>query len=445
MPYTLRASTLIPVLTSSLLCAFSFASSAKAQTNSSTTVLMPEDGGPLPRANMPVGGVDDGMSRQGQSHRASPNSLAPKSNTLGAPKPAPQTDKPVATKPQTPAEASPLDGLEYRWGGFLRMVGEVVENDEQFAHIGRNDGFRVATARFELRAKLKELSAVMSLEAAAGERNDFNDPNQEFRVMPRDLFLSYDLGALAELTAGRFKAPYDLGFIESSAGRTFIEAPLSTRGVAPTQGQEVLGFSPGRQLGLMLHRERIGLSKDGFDLGYALALTNGRTFTQMLNDNDRPAAYARFSMHYAQALSINLAGFIDARTVGELPNLFDEEVMGAEGSFSARFMHMKFQGQFVVSNTQFDTSGRPDVLSYGLHGHWSYTRWGFELAYRFSMLEPNADDLDDADMRMEHTIGLNYRSEDLPLVLMLNGTLAEEQSGRQVDNNRLSLMAQFSF
>jgi hypothetical protein len=43
----------------------------------------------------------------------------------------------------------------------------------------------------------------------------------------------------------------------------------------------------------------------------------------------------------------------------------------------------------------------------------------------------------------EHTIGLTYYFDDIPLRLTANGTLAFEQ--RAVNNHRVAMMAQFIF
>ncbi len=341
-------------------------------------------------------------------------------------------------------------GLKLSWEGYIRVIAEVIENDSKSTFIGRNDGFRLANARLGTRVSYEDLYAYLSIEAAVGEAETFNDPNEEFTVRPRDAIIRYDFSDFAGVQVGRFKAPYDLGTLESpsdlSGGATmFIEAPLESRGVLPTQGNEVLGMSQDRELGLMISKGKIGITEHAFDLGYALALTNGRTFNKALNDNDRPAGFARLSFYWGEWASLNVGGFTDSRTVGELPNLFDENVLGAEVSMVVAFFGLRLEGQLLVQNTKFETSERPDVTAFGAHGQFDYALWDFRFGYRFAWYEPNNKDLDDADQVMEHSLALQYVVPKLPLKFAIEGTIALEQAGRRVDNNRITLLSQFTF
>jgi hypothetical protein len=336
-------------------------------------------------------------------------------------------------------------GIELAWDGFLRVIAEVIENDPRSTFIGRNDGFKLGQVRLGTRVLYEDLSAYISIEAAVGDRESFNDPNQEFTVRPRDAYMRYDFSKYAGVQLGRFKTPYDLGQLESEASRIFIDAPVESRGVLPTQGNELEGLLQDRQLGVMISKDRIGLTDGGFDIGYALALTNGRTFNLALNDNDRPAGFARIMLYYGEYIALNLAGFTDGRTVGELPNLFDEEILGGEISLSATFYGLHLEGQFLVQNKKFDTTDRPDVLSYGAHGQFDYELWGFRFGYRFAWYEPNTADLDGADQIQEHTVALAYTVPIFPVRVALAGTVALEQEGRRVENNRIALLTQFKF
>ncbi|MEQ8567166.1 MAG: porin [Deltaproteobacteria bacterium] len=335
-------------------------------------------------------------------------------------------------------------GMALRWNGYLRAVTEFIENDPRSTFIGRNDGFKLINARLGVRASKGNFFSYVSFDAAAGERERFNDPNVRFGMRLRDAYLAYDLSQYADIFAGRFKTPYDLASLKATGALTFIDRPVYSRGVLPGTGFEVEGMQQGRQLGVMVGKTRIGLSEDGFDIGYALALTNGNTGGLALNDNDRPALFGRVSAHYGDLVSLNVGGFTDARTVGELPDLFDEDVSGTEVSAHANVFGFELEAQLLFITTSFD-GARPSVNSLGLHAQWAYTIWGVTFAYRFAWYEPNTTDLDDADQRTEHTIGVAYGLEGLPLTFILNGTVAGEQQGRQVDNNRLALLAQFIF
>lgn len=336
-------------------------------------------------------------------------------------------------------------GIDLSWNGYIRFGAEVVENPADVPFVGRNDGFKLANARVGLRARKGDFLAYISLEAAVGEGEGLNDPNQDFRVRLRDAFLRYDIGGIARISAGRFKTPYDLGELTATVRRAFIDLPVESRGVPATLGFEQRGLSTGRQLGLMIHRDQLGLSERGFDLGYAIAITNGDTGERALNDNDTPAVFARLSFLYGPWVQLNFGGFADRRTVGDLPDLFDEEDLGAEASIHAEIGGLILEAQLLVRTTSFPTSRRPDVFAYGWHGQISYDFGLIELGYRYAMLEPNTEDIQDFDQVYEHTAGAVLRLPDLPLALYVNGTLALEQAGRTLDNNRLAALAQFTF
>jgi hypothetical protein len=424
----LLASRLLVQLSTSIamLAIVSPPSTARAQTETSTTGMkMPEEGGPLPREKMPEGSADQqpeaGEDKPGQ----------PMEHAEGAPAVSPEE---IQSKITT------------RWDGYLKVIAEVVENDPSTMAIGigRNDGFRIGNARVGLAATYSErLHAYISVEASVARAEEINQQNAELTVGPRDLYLSFDLSQHAAITLGRFKAPYDLGELENEGGRVFIDSPLESRGVVATQGFEQAGMRQGRQIGVMLHRERLKLSSDGFDVGYALALTNGRTESFALNDNDRPAGFARFSLYFGPWVALNLGGFTDTRTVGQLENKFDEEVKGAEASLIVCLGDLCIQGQGLYQRTAFPTTGAPHVNTYGVHGQWSYKLWGLEAAYRFAWYAPNHR-FDPTNV-WEHTLGFSYYPTSVPLRFSLNATLAGEQAGKELENNRFAFLAQYTF
>lgn len=338
-----------------------------------------------------------------------------------------------------------LFGIDVSMNGYLRFAAELIENDPGAPFVGVGDGFKLANARFGLRLEKERMLGYISLEGAVGEGAGLNDPNEELRVRLRDAYLRFRLSRFAQVTAGRFKAPYDLGSLKATVRRTFIDRPLESRGVRAAQGYEQEGLSQGRQLGLMVHADRVGFSEDGFDLGYALALTNGRTGDRLLNDNDTPAAFGRVVLHYGSNLSVAGAGFVDGRSRGELPDVFDEEVYGLEGSVVAEFWWIYLEGQFLFQRTSFPTTGQPELSALGFHAQASIELGDFEVGYRYAFFEPNSDDLADADQVAEHTASILYRFGAYPVAVFINGTLAEEQSGRTLSNNRLAAMLQMVF
>ena len=338
-------------------------------------------------------------------------------------------------------------------GGYIRIMGQMTENDD-LPYVGRNDGFRLGNARIEVSSQYGEnVKTFMSVETAAQAALSPNDPNALFAVEIRDAFLDYEISKMATIRLGRFKAPYELGELESTPRRVFIDAPIESRGVTRTRGIEQEGLSQGRQVGMILGSEKIGLSEEGFDLGYALAITNGRTNLLAFNDNDRPAGFLRMSALYSDILKFNLAGFVDMRTGGELPNQFDQDVMGAEASLQVEFSGLRLEAQGLVQMTQFPTTGVDDVMSVGFHAQWAYEIWRTQVGYRLGYFDPN--DRYDFDRVIEHTIALNYtpkiklpgsgeaEQETSRLRFGLNATFSDEQ--RAINNNRIEFLTGYIF
>lgn len=440
-----------------------------------STSAMPEDTGILPRAQIPEAAVGDAWSRRTPTDTTDPtNPSKPRGNQAPSQvDDARPTDEPDAEGAAPPPHKPPRRNnaatavdevrptkthvdeprglsamakaqrpkLITAWHGFFRAVGEVVEDDPS-GFIGKNDGFRVGNVRLGFSARYGDLDTFLSIEGAVARSQSFNDPNAELSVGLRDAFLGYKFSSLLSLRAGRFKTPYDLGELEPTGLRVFIDSPLESRGVEATRGFVTPGLSGGRQIGVMLFSDRLGLTKDGFDLGYVLALTNGFTGDRVFNDNDHFAGHARVTLHYADWLSVNGAGFIDRRTSGTLPNLFDDDVIGAEGSLQVAWSGLRVEGQFLFQHRDPVTAATGAYDAWGFHAQAAYLLFdALEPGYRFALLEPNSRVAD--DQVNEHTIGLTYYFDDIPLRLTANGTLAFEQ--RAVNNHRVAMMAQFIF
>lgn len=449
----------MPRLTSLALPALCLLLAAPAFAGSPTktsTPGLPEETGELPRAAMPEGGVERAW---GYGDARTPEAAVPPAVPGKDDMPEGSADRPIKRPDSTPGatdEGHPIPHIDLPLGivpevsgrrlklqfqGYLRMVAELVENDA-LPFIGRNDGFRVANARLGVKASYgSDLFAYVSMDGALTRSTEPNDPNAELAVGLRDAYMAFELSPMASIRLGRFKAPYDLGDLEATGSRVFIDSPVESRGVVATQGIQVEGMSVDRQLGLMIHSDRMGLSKDGFDLGYALAITNGKTGDRVLNDNDHFAGFARLMFHFGDLLTLNGGGFIDTRTTGQLPNLLNDQVIGVEGSLIFKIENLRVEGQFLYQRTTPETAQTAAYGAIGWHAGWSYRIWGFEPGYRFAYYEPN--DLVEQDVVMEHTLALSYFFEKFPLRLSVNGTFASEQ--RKVDNNRLAFLGQFSF
>lgn len=387
---------------------------APDDTSEGGDIVMPEDGGPLPRAAPP---------------EAAPPKQPEKNRLLD----------PSDFRIETPTHE--IEGpLPFRFDGYLRILAEAIQDDDQSPFVGQNDGFKMASARIGFLAGDADLHAYVSLETAAGAREGFNDANQEFRVAPRDAFLSFRLNPAALIRLGRFKTPYDIGSLEPTRQRVFIDAPVETRGVRATQGFEVDGLRQGRQVGAMLHSRDLGITGDGLKLGYALGLFNGRSPNLVLNDNDRPAGFLRLNWRLADVLELNTAGFVDQRTVGELPNLFREDVWGVELSTVLRVAALRFEGQLLLQRVRFVTSGQDSISPKGYHAQVSFDQGPMRFAYRFAGYDPVTE-----SQVAEHTAGIAYFSEAKGLLFALNGTLALEPQGIHLSNNRVTFLTQYVY
>ena len=406
------------------------------------------DGTPLERRT-PQGGVEDGLRRPAMPPA---DFQGPVPATRGSASP-PGTG--ASMSPDGP-DASP-DILNRRFGdfadgpaqdssvqvdvnGYLRLILEAIENDDDAPEVGRSDGFKLANARVGLRLSTRDLVAYISADASVGEREVFDDPRDTLTFVPRDLLLRYGLAEFASITIGRFKTPYDLGQLETTPHRVFIDRPVESRGVLRPQGIETDGMSQGRQLGAMLHKERLGLNRAGFDFGYALSISNGRVAGLALNDNDRVAAFARASVYWSDVIQLNVAGFIDNRTITVDDGTVDEDVRGLELSLLVKGGGFSAEGQLLLHQVDVATGEGTDADPRGVHGQLAYTYGGFRAAYRFAYFDPDA-----SNAVTEHTLGIDFASGSLPLRFTLNGTLAFERQAVRTDNHRLAFLTQFTF
>ena len=189
----------------------------------------------------------------------------------------------LAADPTSTAEPA---GVVYRFGGYLRLEGAIVENDPSVAFIGRNDGFRLANARLQVDGRWKErLSFRMSADGADDERSGANATGGQLRFALKDAFADVKLSDLATLRAGQFHPVFDIDEIGGQSEQMFVDRALESRGVAPTEGWETEGLAPGRSLGMALRAPR-ALGGETIALGYEIASQNWNGEDQAANDND---------------------------------------------------------------------------------------------------------------------------------------------------------------
>jgi len=99
---------------------------------------------------------------------------------------------------------------------------------------------------------------------------------------------------------------------------------------------------------------------------------------------------------------------------------------------------VRFTVQAIFQRTKFNTTGGPKENAVGAHAELVLRipnlEW-LEVGYRYAVLDRS--DLISADLVQEHTGGINVMVESYHLRLQLNYTHVIEQSGRDLNNDRI--------
>jgi hypothetical protein len=181
--------------------------------------------------------------------------------------PAPEPEKPVAAPPE-PVKAAPVvapdpalpppSKVKFTWApfGFLRLQYKMIQNDPNVEFVGRDDGFELQNARIGVRGTLEDRAAfVVSFDGAVDERAQINQPEGKLRVGLRDAYADYFLGKRRDRETGAIQSEMLVraGFFQTWAEpqvqvpdvlREFIDRPLESRGIRPTEGFQTQGLTP---------------------------------------------------------------------------------------------------------------------------------------------------------------------------------------------------------
>ena len=350
----------------------------------------------------------------------------------------------AASDPTSNAEPA---GVVYRFGGYLRLEGAIVENDPAVAFIGRNDGFRLANARLQVDGRWKERVAFrMSADGADDERQGANATGGQLRFALKDAFADVRLSDLATLRAGQFYPVFDVDEIGGQSEQMFVDRALESRGVAPTEGWETAGLAPGRSLGMALRAPR-AFGSETIALGYEIASQNGNGEDQAANDNDALAYSGAIVLSLGKNSVVYAGARHNERTVGELPFRETEEDIAAVAAASFVVGPVRVAGQAIAQQTTFPTTGGLKENALGAHGQASVRfpigagLW-LEPGFRWAMLEPS--DLVDNDQVQEQTAGATLGIEEFRTKILLNVTHVLEEAGRELKNDRVELLLQVS-
>lgn len=340
----------------------------------------------------------------------------------------------------------------------LRSGYEYVQPDAQVLFVGNNDGFYFDQIRVGLggnyRNQLHFQLIFDAVNAQAGSGP--NDPVRSLLAATRDAYIAWTPSPYFQLRVGQTFMPVDYEGSQTIAQLNFTRRSVAVTGVRAGHGIAVNGMSPTRQMGIVLGAEKAPMGP--VDVEYQFAVSNGNGQNTLGNDNKLPAAYGRVGVSLDKTLGIGLGGSFNPRTVGEQPNLFTETDMTAFGDIRADVAGVELVAQGIVRQTSFNTLVPDPTDPRGQETALGATAWlvfrdpfGISLGgvipgYRISYYDPSSAFED--DQLLENTIGLRYDlPKPFPVALLADFTILTELGTgvRDLDNNRLTLVAQFEW
>lgn len=376
----------------------------------------------------------------------------------------PATGANYAAKPTpetAPENMGHSDTFEVEVSGYVRVAHRTILEDEaETQFVGRNDGFAMDNARLIVEARKGPLTGYVSIDGAVDRRDASNTATGRVDVGLKDAYVGYareDLPYLA-LMAGQFKPAFDAEEDQSTKEMLFIDRAIESRGVKGVEGYNLDGLSLDRQVGLMVYGEP---TFGPLAVGYYVSVTNGNGANEPLNDNDELAYTARVEVGFDEMVTAGVGFNQNRRTTGdELEDLIDEDVQSVAADLRADIdvgpVGLIVQGQFMQQTASFpDVPVEPDRVAQGYHASLGVTApMGLVLAYRYGFLDPTVEvDSEDptlsddfkVDAVTHHTIALSWEGETVPLKAAVNYTIAQEEEGREVDNDRLDFLMQVAF
>ena len=341
----------------------------------------------------------------------------------------------------------------------LRTGYQYQQPDPDVLFIGQNDGFYLDQVRFGFGGGYKNQFFVRTVIDAVSmlPGGDLNDPVQPLIVSIVDAYLQYAPSQYFQLWLGQTFMPADREGTTSRSEMVFANRSVATDGVAAGRGYEVEGLSPSREMGLVLGAKdaRVG----PLSLDYRAAISNGNGPKTYGNDNKTPAGYFRLGAGYEGYFQVGLGGHYNPRTVGDVPNLYNELDSTMFGDMYLDAFGLQVLAQGIFRQTTFDsvfpevqdsnrsTMGLGFTSSIVLDKPFGVSTFGLKPGYRFSYYDPTSSFYD--DQLMEHALALRYDPEtyDLPIALILDFTSLIEMNEtgfRQFDNNRFTAIVQFN-
>jgi hypothetical protein len=341
--------------------------------------------------------------------------------------------------------------------GYIRAAYEEVQDDPNFAYVGRNDGFVLHHARFGLEGSNSRyhLRWRLAMEGASDVANLINNPQAELDVRLRDAFVRYDPVDAIGIQVGQFKAPFSEEELRGAPDLLFASRAVGVEGVLPGRGQQTLGIDYDRQLGAMLSSRRpIEFGDSGLGVAYYLMVANGNGINQSLDDNGAVAFIGRAEVLYQDKVMLGVATARNGRTEGVLPNLFRERDEALAADLLIRVEGVELFGQIVRQTTSFQTVevGDRQQLAWHVQAGYRIQAGALDLtpAYRYAYFDPFAAGGSEAQENLElvyHTFGVRLRHPEprLGLSTYLNYTITQEHEARALNNNRFEALVQVIF
>jgi hypothetical protein len=351
------------------------------------------------------------------------------------------------------------DQVAVRIGGYIRARhGTIFEGEGGPDFVGLNDGFTLENARLVVDLEKADLTGRISIDGAVDRRAASNTSVGRVDVGLKDAWIGYSVCRHFDLQVGQFKPPFDAEELQSTAKMLFIDRAVESRGIRGTEGYNVEGLSLDRQAGITANGR--------FDLGqtwamsYGVSVTNGSGANYPQNDNDQLAYTGRITVEQGKHLVLGGGFHMNQTTDGIPPDLLVDDRMAwvVDLTYQRQVgpIGVHLAGQYMESATQsVDVSTEPEIVARGYHGAVGLELpRGYIVAYRYAVLDPTADfeaedpvakTVLDIDSVTLHTAAVGYQVQGAPLKVQLNYTLAMEQEGRAIDNDRLDLLFQAVF
>jgi hypothetical protein len=366
------------------------------------------------------------------------------------------------------APPCPDHGLCIKNDGFsvwpkmrIRAGYTFMQADPDVLFVGANDGFSLDQARIGFAGGYRDRFAwLLTFDGVTRLPHDANDPVGPVFAATRDAYVRWMPSRFFNLWVGQVFMPSDAEGTMSRSVMAFSDRSVASEGLQAGEGFQVSGMSVGREVGLVLGARDVEMGP--LLLDYRVALANGNGNNTFGNDNKYPGAYGRLGVGYGRFFNTGFSGHYNTRTVGELPNLFNESDLGLNWDLILAAFGVEFVTQIMWRNTTFDTTQADAEGAFGattwlaLDNPFGLPFFGLKPAYRLSYYDPSS--LFPEDQLVENTFSVRYDAPiKLPLSFYFGYTWlvesslrvggGDEESGgtRELANNRLHALAQFNF